>query len=160
MVLNKSIRSHLLGLFRWLLPCAAAVALAGCASFKDSHPAAPASAAMGDYSYIIGAGDNLNIQVWRNPELSMSVPVRPDGKISAPLVEELMVQGKNSVEVARDIEKQLGKYVRDPVVTVIVTSFVGPFSEQVRVVGEAAKPQALAYKQKMTLLDVMIAVGA
>ncbi len=159
MVLNKSIRSHLSGLFRGLLPCVAAFALVGCASFKDSHPAAPASAAMGDYSYIIGAGDNLNIQVWRNPELSMSVPVRPDGKISAPLVEELMVQGKNSVEVARDIEKQLGKYVRDPVVTVIVTSFVGPFSEQVRVVGEAAKPQALAYKQKMTLLDVMIAVG-
>jgi len=159
MVLNKSIRSHLSGLFRGLLLCVAGFALAGCASFKDSHPAAPASAAMGDYSYIIGAGDNLNIQVWRNPELSMSVPVRPDGKISAPLVEELMVQGKNSVEVARDIEKQLGKYVRDPVVTVIVTSFVGPFSEQVRVVGEAAKPQALAYKQKMTLLDVMIAVG-
>lgn len=112
-----------------------------------------------DYSYIIGAGDNINIIVWRNPELSMSVPVRPDGKISTPLVDELMAQGKNSVEIARDIEKQLGKYVRDPVVTVIVTSFVGPFSEQIRVVGEAAKPQFLPYKQKMTLLDVMIAVG-
>ena len=89
----------------------------------------------------------------------MSVPVRPDGKISTPLVDELLAQGKNSVELARDIEKQLSKYVRDPVVTVIVTNFVGPFSEQVRVVGEAAKPQFLAFKQKMTLLDVMIAVG-
>jgi polysaccharide export outer membrane protein len=87
------------------------------------------------------------------------VPVRPDGKIAAPLVDELVVQGKTSVQVARDVEKQLGKYVRDPVVTVIVTSFVGPYSEQIRVVGEAAKPQFLSFKQKMTLLDVMIAVG-
>ena len=89
----------------------------------------------------------------------MSVPVRPDGKISAPLVDELTAQGKNSVELAREIEKQLSKYIRDPVVTVIVTAFVGPYSEQVRVVGEAAKPQFLPYKQKMTVLDVMIAVG-
>ncbi len=89
----------------------------------------------------------------------MVVPVRPDGKISTPLIDDLVAQGKNSVEIARDIEKQLGKYVRDPVVTVIVTSYVGPYSEQIRVVGEAAKPQFLPYKQKMTLLDVMIAVG-
>ena len=89
----------------------------------------------------------------------MSVPVRPDGKVSAPLVEELVVQGKTSVEVARDVEKKLATYVRDPIVTVIVTGFVGPYSEQIRVVGEAARPQFLPYKQKMTLLDVMIAVG-
>lgn len=133
------------------------VALVGCASV--SHPAAPATVNTDDYSYIIGAGDNLSIQVWRNPELSMSVPVRPDGKIAAPLVDEMVVQGKTSVQVARDVEKQLGKYVRDPVVTVIVTGFVGPYSEQIRVVGEAARPQFLPYKQKMTLLDVMIAVG-
>lgn len=120
---------------------------------------APAAAAAPDYSYVIGAGDALNIIVWRNPELSLSVPVRPDGKISAPLVDELVAQGKTSVQVARDIEKRLSTYVRDPVVTVIVTSFVGPYSEQIRVVGEAARPQALPYKQKMTLLDVMIAVG-
>jgi polysaccharide export outer membrane protein len=131
--------------------------MAGCAS--TSHPAAPTSVGDDDYSYLIGAGDSLSIQVWRNPELSMSVPVRPDGKIAAPLVDELVVQGKTSVQVARDVEKQLGKYVRDPVVTVIVTSFVGPYSEQIRVVGEAAKPQFLSFKQKMTLLDVMIAVG-
>lgn len=134
--------------------------LTACAGFnKPSLPPAPSVAAVQDYSYIIGAGDTLNIIVSRNPELSMSVPVRPDGKISAPLVDELMAQGKNSVEIARDIEKRLEKYVRDPLVTVIVTSFVGPYSEQVRVVGEAAKPQFLPYKQKMTVLDVMIAVG-
>ncbi len=134
--------------------------LAGCAGIGGGKfPAAPATAASQDYSYIIGAGDSINIMVWRNPELSMSVPVRPDGKISAPLIDEMVAQGKNSVEIARDIEKQLGKYVRDPVVTVIVTSFVGPYSEQIRVVGEAAKPQFLPYKQKMTLLDVMIAAG-
>lgn len=136
---------------------AAALSLGGCASSK--FPPAPVQSSLNDYSYVVGAGDNLNIIVWRNPELSTTVPVRPDGKIAAPLIDELMVQGKNSVEVARELEKQLGKYVRDPVVTVIVTSFVGPYSEQIRVVGEAAKPQFLPYKQKMSLLDVMIAVG-
>ena len=144
----------------WLgraLAAAVLVLSTGCAS--TSHPPAPVSVASDDYSYIIGAGDNLNIQVWRNPELSMSVPVRPDGKIAAPLVDEMVVQGKTSVQVAREVEKQLGKYVRDPVVTVIVTGFVGPYSEQIRVVGEATRPQFLPYKQKMTVLDVMIAVG-
>ena len=135
------------------------LSLAGCAGTKGALPAAPVSTGSADYSYVIGAGDNLNIIVWRNPELSLSVPVRPDGKVSAPLVDELVAQGKTSSEVARDIEKKLSTYVRDPVVTVIVTSFVGPYSEQIRVVGEAARPQFLPYKQKMTLLDVMIAVG-
>lgn len=146
-----------MNLARAMLMAVAAVVLAGCAT--SSIPPAPVSAGTQDYSYIIGPGDGLNIMVWRNPELSMQVPVRPDGKISAPLIDEMVAQGKNSVEIARDIEKQLSKYVRDPVVTVIVTGFVGPFSEQIRVVGEAAKPQFLPYKQKMTLLDVMIAVG-
>lgn len=134
-----------------------AVSLVGCASNK--YPPAPISAASSDYNYIIGAGDTVNIIVWRNPELSLVVPVRPDGKISTPLVDELVAQGKTSTEIAREIEQLLGKFVRDPVVTVIITSFVGPYSEQIRVVGEAARPQFLAYKQKMTLLDVMIAVG-
>lgn len=134
-----------------------AAAVAGCAS--SNHPPAPLQAGTADYNYIIGAGDNVNIVVWRNPELSGSYPVRPDGKISAPLVEELVAQGKTSVELARDVEKKLSTYVRDPVVTVIVTSFVGPYSEQIRVVGEAARPLFLPYKQKMTLLDVMIAAG-
>jgi polysaccharide biosynthesis/export protein len=132
-------------------------ALAGCASV--SHPPAPAKAGVENYSYLIGPGDSLNVVVWRNPELSISTPVRPDGKIAAPLVDELYVQGKNSIEVAREVEKVLGKYVRDPVVTVMVTGFVGPYSEQIRVVGEAARPQFLPFRDKMTLLDVMIAVG-
>ena len=117
------------------------------------------SAASPDYNYVIGAGDSVNIVVWRNPELSMSVPVRPDGKITAPLIEDLVAQGKDPTTLAREIEKHLSKFVREPIVTVIVGGFVGPYSEQIRVVGEAAKPQALPYKQKMTLLDVMIVVG-
>jgi polysaccharide export outer membrane protein len=137
----------------------AALLLAGCASSTGAFSPAPAKAPTSGYSYIIGPGDNINITVWRNPELSMSVPVRPDGKISTPLIDELVAQGKNSSEIARDIEKQLGKYVRDPVVTIIVTGFVGPYDQQIRVVGEAARPQALPFKQRMTLLDVMIAVG-
>jgi polysaccharide export outer membrane protein len=145
-------------LLRWTTMGLMAAWLAGCAT-SANYPVAPVSAATADYNYVIGPGDTLNIIVWRNPELSMSVPVRPDGKLSTPLVDELVVQGKTSSEVARDVEKALSKLVRDPVVTVIVTSFVGPYSEQIRVVGEAAKPQALPYKQKMTLLDVMIAVG-
>lgn len=129
--------------------------LIGC----SSNPPAPALAATADYSYKIGPGDNLNIVVWRNPELSMSVPVRPDGKMSSPLIDDLSAIGKDPTTLARDIEKELAKFIRDPVVTVIVTGFVGPYSEQIRVVGQATKPQVLAYKQKMTILDVMIAVG-
>jgi len=91
--------------------------------------------------------------------LSMSVPVRPDGRISTPLVEDLPALGKDSTTLARDLEKALAKYIRDPVVTVIVTNFAGPYSQQIRVIGEAAKPQLLPYRQNMTTLDVMIAVG-
>lgn len=147
-------------LLRRLTALMIAFILAGCASFEGpKYPPAPVNAATSDYNYIVGPGDSLNIIVWRNPELSMSVPVRPDGKVTTPLVDELVAQGKTSSEIARDVEKALSKYVRDPIVTVIVTGFVGPYSEQIRVVGEAAKPQFLPYKQKMTLLDVMIAVG-
>jgi polysaccharide biosynthesis/export protein len=137
----------------------AVAALAGCSSTAGLPPAPAQATSAQDYNYLIGPGDTLNIIVWRNPELSMSVPVRPDGKVSTPLVDELAAQGKTSVEMARSIEQVLSKYVRDPVVTVVVTSFVGPYSEQIRVVGEAARPQFLPYKAKMTLLDVMIAVG-
>ena len=143
-----------------LLVATMALGMAGCASFTGGNlPPAPATSEQADYNYIIGAGDSVNIIVWRNPELSMAVPVRPDGKVSAPLVDELVAQGKTPPQLARDVEKKLATYVRDPVVTVIVTNFVGPYSEQIRVVGEAAKPQFLPFKQKMTLLDVVIAVG-
>lgn len=130
---------------------------AGCSMFR--YPPAPPQAASSDYNYLIGPLDSLQIIVWRNPDLSMTVPVRPDGKVTLPLVEDLPALGKNPTQLARDIETAMGKLIRDPVVSVIVTSFIGPYSEQIRVMGEAARPQALAYRQKMTLLDVMIAVG-
>lgn len=135
----------------------AAILLAGCAA--PGYPPAPVSAGGGDYDYVIGPLDTVNIIVWRNPELSLGVPVRPDGKITTPLVDDLPALGKSPTALARDIEKALGKYIRDPVVTVVVTNFVGPSSEQIRVIGEATKPQILAYRKNMTLLDVMIAVG-
>ena len=148
----------LISLARAALVTLAVGALAACSTTTGGTLPA-AGSELPDYSYVIGAGDNVNIIVWRNPELSMAVPVRPDGKVSAPLVEELVAQGKTPTQLARDVEKRLSTYVRDPIVTVIVTGFVGPYSEQIRVVGEAAKPQFLPYKQKMSLLDVMIAVG-
>jgi len=109
--------------------------------------------------YLIGPGDTLNIVVWRSPELSLVVPVRPDGKITTPLVEDLQASGKTPNQLARDIEQVLSRYVQTPVVTVIITTFGGAYSQQIRVIGEAAKPQALPYRERMTLLDVMIAVG-
>ena len=118
----------------------AALFIAGCAT---TYPPAPREAATPDYTYIIGSLDTVNIIVWRNPELSMSVPVRPDGKITTPLVDDLDALGKTPTALSRDIEKALGKYIRDPVVTVIVTNFNGPASEQIRVIGEAAKPRLL-----------------
>ena len=148
---------------RFALALAAAIALAGCAS-KGDFPPAPAKASLPNYtfpnySYLIGAGDSVQIQVWRNPELSASVPVRPDGKLTSPLIEDLPAMGRTPTQLARDIEKVLTKYIQDPVVTVIVNGFVGMSSEQVRIVGSATRPSALPYRQNMTLLDAMIAVG-
>ncbi|MBK8016518.1 MAG: polysaccharide biosynthesis/export family protein [Betaproteobacteria bacterium] len=133
-------------------------ALVGCAT-GPKYPPAPRVAASPDYNYVIGPGDNVNFIVWRNPDLSQAVPVRPDGRITVPLVEDLPALGKTPTQLARDMEKALSKYIRDPIVTVIVTNFVGPYSEQIRVVGEAARPQALPYRQNMTMLDLMIMVG-
>lgn len=111
------------------------------------------------HDYLIGPGDNVNIIVWHNPEVSMTVPVRPDGKITTPLVEDMPAIGKTSTHLARDIEKALATFIQDPVVTIIVTGFTGPYTEQIRVIGEAGKPQALHYNKGMSLMDVMIAVG-
>ncbi len=135
-----------------------ALLLAGCASVFGPDPA-PVAAATPSYRYVIGPLDTLSIIVWRNPELTTTVPVRPDGRITTPLVEDLPALGRNPTDLARDIEKSLARYIRDPVVTVLVTGFQGPYGEQVRVIGEAGKPQALPYRQNMTLLDVMIQVG-
>lgn len=131
--------------------------LTGCAS--STLPPAPQKAASTTYRYLIGPGDQLEVSVWRNPELSARVPVRPDGKITTPLNEDLVAVGKHPAELAREIEQRLARYIRDPSVTVLVTNFVGNTNEQIRVVGQAARPAALPYKQNMTLLDVMIAVG-
>ena len=108
--------------------------------------------------YVIGPGDDLNVFVYHSPELSLpDVTVRPDGRISVPLIEDVVASGKTAMQLARELEGKLKKYVKDPQVTVIVKSFVGPLDRQVRVIGEAAEPAALAYRQHMTLLDVMIA---
>lgn len=144
---------------------ALACGLAACASESAMQPLPaaplnePATTDPAKYNYLIGPGDSVNVFVWRNPDVSSTVTVRPDGKITTPLVEDLPASGKTPTALARDIEKVLGSYIKEPIVTVTVGGFVGPYSEQIRVVGEAAKPQTLSYRQNMTLLDVMIAVG-
>ncbi|TCV88159.1 polysaccharide export outer membrane protein [Sulfurirhabdus autotrophica] len=144
---------------RWkVLPAVFILAVSGCAT--SSHPPAPASAEkMSDWYYLIGPGDSVSVFVWRNPELSGSFPVRPDGKMTMNLVEDLPASGKTPTQLARDIEKSLSKYIQDPIATVIVAGGVGPFSQQIRIIGQAAKPQALNYREGMSLIDVMIAVG-
>lgn len=136
-----------------------AITLSGCASWRAPAASKIDNTAAPHHDYLIGPGDSVNIIVWRNPEVSMSVPVRPDGKITTPLVEDLQASGKTSTQLARDIEKALTKFIQQPVVTVIVTGFVGTYDEQIRVVGQAARPQALAYRRDMSLMDVLIAVG-
>lgn len=131
------------------------LSLGGC----KTYPSLNANEQHHAHDYLIGPGDNVDIIVWRNPEVSMTVPVRPDGKITTPLVEDLPASGKTSTQLARDIEEALSKYIQQPVVTVVVTQFVGPYAEQIRVIGEAARPQALPYREEMTLMDVLIAVG-
>lgn len=144
---------------------AVALALSGCAGFGTSQTELPTARqraglpAPTSPDYLIGANDNLSVYVWRNPDLTITVPVRPDGRISVPLIEDLQAAGKTPTALARDIEAQLARYVQDPIVTVIVTGFVGPFAQQVRVVGEATRPQAISFRENMTILDVMIQVG-
>jgi polysaccharide export outer membrane protein len=136
--------------------------LAGCTTFGEnsaSSSSVPVPEPVAEGEYLIGPGDALQIFVWRHPDLSTGVQVRPDGKISTPLVEDMRASGKTPTELARDLEAVLGELVRSPTVTVIVQSFVGEAQQQVRIVGQAQKPQAMQYKQGMTLLDVMIAVG-
>ena len=150
--------------FSLLIGLVAALLLSACAT--DDFEELPVYSNYGSatvdpasYNYIIGPGDLVQIFVWRNPEVSQSVTVRPDGKITTPLVEDLQASGKTPTELARDIEKELETYIRQPIVTVILGGFVGPYSEQIRVVGQAAEPQAIPYREQMSLLDVMILVG-
>lgn len=146
----------------WLpLVCALllVVTAGGCSTPK--HPALPEATYQLRYAhkYKVGPGDSVEIFVWRYPEVSTTVPVRPDGYISAPLLEDVPAAGKTPTELARDLEEALSVFLRDPLVTVIVQGFVGVFPEQIRVLGEATEPLALQYRDGMTLLDLMIAVG-
>jgi len=126
---------------------------------QPAAPAAPAAPAVGvSANYIIGPGDQIQVFVWRNPELTATVPVRPDGKVSTPLVEDMVAIGKTPSQLARDIEVVLGEYVRSPQVNIIVTEPVSAFS-QVRVIGQVARPQGVAYREGMTVLDAVLAVG-
>ncbi|WP_439136196.1 XrtA/PEP-CTERM system exopolysaccharide export protein [Pseudomaricurvus sp.] len=132
-----------------------ALTLAACSS--QEYPEATGETP--EFDYIIGAGDSLEIFVWGNQELSTTVKVRPDGKITTRLVEDIPASGRTSTQLAREIEDAYGKYVKSPVVSVIVNGFVGVPTQQVRVVGEASKPLNVPYDKNMTLLDLMIRVG-
>ena len=136
------------------------IGMSSCSSTPNSIPVdqdVPVSNKISEY--LIGAGDQLNVFVWRNSEISVTVPVRPDGRISTPLVEDMVAVGKTPTRLARDIEKRIAKYIRNPQVTIIVTNFVGSLKQQIRVIGQATRPQSLPYRKQLTLLDVMIQVG-
>ena len=147
-------------------PCIASIAaalLAGCVDPGPARTIAAPSAATGSESasgaqYVIGAGDLLGISVYRAPELSVpSLPVRPDGRISMPLIPDIVAAGKTPTQLGKELEERLKEYVKDPIVTVMVSNFIGPFSRQVRVIGAATEPMAIPYRDHMTVLDVMIA---
>lgn len=146
---------------RIALACGVACTLIGCSAnylpTATNHPSKTTN--INEYTYLIGPGDSLNIFVWRNPEISGSFIVRPDGKITTSLVEDIPVSGKTPSELARNVEQTLSTYIKDPIVTVSVNGFVGPFSEQVRVIGQAAQPMSVNYQENMTLLDLMVQVG-
>jgi polysaccharide export outer membrane protein len=109
--------------------------------------------------YLIGAGDTLNIFIWGNPDLSGAFTVRPDGRLTTPLVEDVVASGKTPSQLARSMEQRLSRYIKNPVVTVTVTGFVGRHNEQIRVVGEVTTPLTLPYRENITVLDVVIAAG-
>ena len=149
---------------RLLASCAVgSLALGGCAGSSSGPQLPPASfVAMQEgpgEDYVIGPLDELTIFVWRNPELGASVQVRPDGRITTPLIADLPAVGKTPAILAQDIKRQLSQYIEDPLVSVIVNKFAGTFSQQVRVVGATEKPASIPFRANMTLLDAMIAVG-
>jgi len=137
----------------------AAMLLTACGGSSGTSRDTVDKAAMTSSEYLIGPGDVLQIFVWRNPDLSVTIPVRPDGRISTPLVEDMQAVGKSPSQLARDMESELAEIIKSPKVNVIIEQFVGTFSNQIRVVGKAVQPRALSYRQDMTLLDVIIEVG-
>lgn len=153
-------------IIRTLAAAIAAAILASCASSGDvissdalRSTATGAAAPAASPDYLIGPLDQLEVFVWRAPELSTKVSVRPDGRISTPLVEDMVAAGKTPTILAKDLESELSEYVKSPQVSVIVSNFNSTFDQQVRVIGEAQKPAALPYQSGMTVLDVMVAVG-
>ncbi len=144
---------------RALVPLFLLALLSGCAS-QPLYPPAPAKADGGsDWNYLLGPGDSVSVFVWGNPEVSGSFSIRPDGKMTMNLAEDMPATGKTPTQLAREIEKVLSKYIQDPIVTVTVGAGVGPYSQQIRVLGQATKPQPLSYREQMSLLDLMIMVG-
>jgi polysaccharide export outer membrane protein len=140
----------------WRALCALVLCLSACET--NAPPPAP-SAEEASSPYLIGPGDTLTVFVWRNPELSTDVIVRPDGRVSMPLVDDLVATGKTPSELAHEVEQRLSKYLSSPLVTVMQKQSIGPFDRQIRIIGEAAQPKALPYRANMTLLDAMIDVG-
>ncbi len=165
---GRGVTVHFLVRANWVAQAFAALSIAACSS-NSPPPTVPAPGARSadnmtpgnvtpNDQYVIGSGDTLSVFVYRNPDLSEGgVAVRPDGRISVPLIEDITAAGKTPTQLAREIEGRLKKYIQDPSVTVIVRSFIGPFDRQIRVIGEATEPAAIPYRDHMTLLDVMIA---
>ena len=162
MTINKDVFSGLPALHRMKAGFVSVLValLVGCTVGGELPPVPDAQVNVEvDYDYIIGPGDEIAIFVWGNSELNSSSPVRPDGKLTTHLVEDLQASGKTSTQLARDVEAAYSEYVRQPVVSVTVTGFEGVPDQSVRVMGEAVDPQQITYKKHMTLLDVMIAAG-
>jgi polysaccharide export outer membrane protein len=142
-----------------------AAALGGCATGGSTGNSLPAASFVGteapasEDTYVIGALDQLTVFVWRNPELGAKVQVRPDGRITTPLITDMVAVGKTPAQLADEIRQSLLQYIDDPRVSVIVDGFQGTFAQQIRVVGATEKPASLPYRANMTLLDAMIAVG-
>jgi polysaccharide export outer membrane protein len=150
-------RAAALGLLILLAACSGGVPTSGTCP-APVLPLGAATEANPSPTYVIGAGDQLGISVYRAPELSVpSLPVRPDGRISMPLIPDILAAGKTPSQLGKELEQKLKEYVQDPIVTVMVTGFVGPLSRQVKVIGEATEPAAVPYRDGMTLLDLMIA---
>lgn len=157
-MIGMRIRAFFMGVL--VIPTLVLSGCAGRSSAPELPPASFVSSQQGPgEDYIIGPLDELTIFVWRNPELGAKVQVRPDGRITTPLITDLPAVGKTPGVLAEDIKKALAQYIKDPLVSVIVNNFSGTYSQQIRVVGATEKPASLPYRANMTLLDAMIAVG-
>jgi polysaccharide export outer membrane protein len=145
----------------WTIVLISAFGLSGCAFWLDKAPVGPKAPDVysGAPEYIIGPGDTLQVFVWRSAELTVTVPVRPDGRFSMPLLQDVQAAGKSPTQVADEVKQGLGDFVRDPMVTVIVQTIQGAGTGKVSVIGEAATPKSITYRAGLTLLDVMIEVG-